>query len=330
MDRMTFAIDPSTMKLRRVGRLARRRMRIDADQLVNGRHSDGTLTVEISGLGSPVAGVPDSFEWLADRPIALVIVRSGVDGEDVAFQVGPSLRGTGQGAGVGDGAGIRYVAFCYDAAPSEVAADAPAALPVSSALPVAAASRSGRRSDARWPRRGPSPRPAATGARSSPRCSRGPRAGRRRPADVQARPAARLDRRDRARRVARAERRWPEAARLEEPDHARAVAPPRLQQLDHPLVRSADLAGQAEGDEVREVEVADAHRVGIARGAEHHLGRGPRPDPGQRRQPGVGRVARAARGSPRSGRPGRRRAGRGRPAGARRRSGGTRGTGSRR
>lgn len=143
MDRTMFAIDPNATRLRRVGRLARRRMRIEGDALVNGLHTDGTVTVEISGLGSPVAGVPDTFMWSADRPIALVIVRSGVDGEDVAFQVGPSRSGTGRGAAIGDGAGIRYVAFCYDAAPSTVSSTpvaamqaGPAAVP---AVPVAAA-----------------------------------------------------------------------------------------------------------------------------------------------------------------------------------------------
>lgn len=136
MDRTTIAIDPSPTKLRRVGRLARRRMRIEGAALTNGRHTDGTLTIEISGLGSPVAGIPDSFEWDADRPIALVIVRSGVDGEDVTFQVGPSRHGLGRGAAVGDGSGIRYVAFCYDAAPSTVA-PAPSVEPEPSAAPFA-------------------------------------------------------------------------------------------------------------------------------------------------------------------------------------------------
>jgi len=150
MDRSTIAIDPSATRLRRVGRLARRRMRIDGATLTNGLHTDGTLTVEINGLGSPVAGVPDSFEWEADRPIALVIVRSGIDGEDVAFQVGPSRFGTGRGATVDDGTGIRYVAFCYDAAPSATAvAAAPASsvAPASSpaALPVALESEPVRR-----------------------------------------------------------------------------------------------------------------------------------------------------------------------------------------
>jgi hypothetical protein len=141
MDRNLMAADPSATRLRRVGRLARRRMRIDAANLVNGLHTDGTLTVEISGLGSPVAGIPDSFEWEADRPIALVIIRSGVDGEDVDFAVGPSRHGTGRAAQVGDGSGIRYIAFCYDAAPDAVARpalEAPAPEPVAVPAPVAA------------------------------------------------------------------------------------------------------------------------------------------------------------------------------------------------
>jgi hypothetical protein len=141
MDRTTIAIDPSATRLRRVGRLARRRMRIDGGTLGNGRHTDGTLTVEINGLGSPVAGIPDSFEWGADRPIALVIVHSGIDGEDVAFDVGPRRFGTGRSAAIGDGTGIRYIAFCYDAAPGELSAlPAPAASPELSALPAPAAS----------------------------------------------------------------------------------------------------------------------------------------------------------------------------------------------
>ena len=136
MDRTSLATDPASLRLRRVGRVARRRMRIDAAELANGVHTDGTLTVEISGLGSPVAGIPDSFEWDADRPIALVIVRSGIDGEDVDFQVGPSRRGIGRGSGIGDGTGIRYVAFCYDAPVTLPVPDVPES--VAAATPVAA------------------------------------------------------------------------------------------------------------------------------------------------------------------------------------------------
>jgi hypothetical protein len=114
VNRPMIALDPTALRLRRVGRLARRRMRIDGAALRNGRHTDGQLTVEISGLDSPAAGVPQEFAWRADRPIALVIVRSGIDGDDVTFHVGPALDGVGVSA-VGDGSGIRYVAFCYDA-----------------------------------------------------------------------------------------------------------------------------------------------------------------------------------------------------------------------
>jgi len=133
MDPRTIRIDPAATRLRRVGRLARRRMRIDGDALTNGVHTDGTVTVTISGLGSPVAGVPDSFEWEADRPIALVIVRAGVDGEDVSFHVGPSRFGIAQTA-VGDGSGIRYVAFCYDAPVAAPARWIPAVKPATAAL----------------------------------------------------------------------------------------------------------------------------------------------------------------------------------------------------
>jgi hypothetical protein len=136
MNRRTITVDPVATKLRRVGRLARRRMRIDGDALRNGVHTDGTLTVTISDLGSPVAGVPDSFTWEADRPVALVIIRSGIDGEDVRFQVGPAHAGRGRGAGPGDGTGIRYVAFCYDSAPAPVAKPAPAPIVALQAIPA--------------------------------------------------------------------------------------------------------------------------------------------------------------------------------------------------
>jgi hypothetical protein len=125
----------TTHRLRRVGRIARHRLRIEEGQLANGVHTDGRLTVTISGLGSPSAGAPDTFEWQADRPIALVIVRSGIDGEDVAFAVGPMRSGRGAGASIGDGTGIRYIAFCYDAEPDT----APALVPYRSSAPAAAA-----------------------------------------------------------------------------------------------------------------------------------------------------------------------------------------------
>ena len=135
-DPLTITIDPVTTRLRRVGRVARHRMRIDGNALRNGSHTDGTLTVEIRGLGSPVAGTPDEFEWSADRPIALVIVRAGVDGDDVSFHVGPATSGVARPASAGDGSGLRYVAFCYDA-PIEAATNAtPAASPLA---PLAAA-----------------------------------------------------------------------------------------------------------------------------------------------------------------------------------------------
>jgi hypothetical protein len=126
MDRTLFQLDDTTHRFRRVGRLARRRFRLEGAELSNGSHTDGRVTVTISGLGSASAGTPDLFDWEADRPIALVIVRAGVDGDDVSFQVGPTTTGSGIGTLVGDGTGIRYVAFCYDAEPDPVAVAVPA------------------------------------------------------------------------------------------------------------------------------------------------------------------------------------------------------------
>jgi hypothetical protein len=115
MGRFVTDVDKTGQWLRRRGRRARRRMRVDGAALRNGRHTDGRLTVEIRGLGPSAAGVPETFDWVADRPIELVIVRSGIDGGDISFGLGPARSGSAGSAGVGDGTGIRYVAFCYDA-----------------------------------------------------------------------------------------------------------------------------------------------------------------------------------------------------------------------
>ena len=133
-------IDASNHRLRRVGRLARRRMRIDADHLRNGTHTDGTLSIEIAGLepsGRAGTAAPHqthrraTFAWRSDRPVALVIVRSGSDGEDVSFRTGPLEAGVIDPATLRKG-GIRYVAFCYDTEPDAVTAptgaDAPASI----------------------------------------------------------------------------------------------------------------------------------------------------------------------------------------------------------
>jgi hypothetical protein len=135
---MFLQMDDATHRLRRVGQLARRRMRIEGDELRNGTHTDGRLTVTISGLGAASAGVPDTFDWQADRPIALVIVRAGIDGDDVSFHVGPASAGRGLGTLVGDGTGIRYVAFCYDAEPDPVAVAVPARPMLPAFAPAAA------------------------------------------------------------------------------------------------------------------------------------------------------------------------------------------------
>ena len=70
----------------------------------------------------------------------------------------------------------------------------------------------------------------------------------------------------------------PDAAELEQADDPRALAAIRLQELEHPRVRAARLAGQRERDEVRQVEVADAHRVHVTERPDADLRRRPRTD----------------------------------------------------
>ncbi len=79
----------------------------------------------------------------------------------------------------------------------------------------------------------------------------------------------------------------PDPAELEEPDDPGPLSAVRLEQLEHPGIVAARLAGQRERDEVRQVEVADADRVVVAERPDADLGRGPRADPGNGRQPGV-------------------------------------------
>ena len=113
MDPSSYSVDSSNHRLRRVGRITRRRLRIEGADLANGIHTDGRLSVVISGVGAADEGRPEVFQWWSDRPVALVIVRSSADGGDVSFTKGPVRRGTGVRRR-GDG-GIKYVAFCYDA-----------------------------------------------------------------------------------------------------------------------------------------------------------------------------------------------------------------------
>ena len=113
MDSSTLRIDASKHRLRRVGRLMRRRMRIEGADLSNGIYTDGRLSVVISGIGAESAGSPSTFQWWANRPVALVIIRSGADGDDVSFETGP-VRWGNVTQRPDNGAGIGYIAFCYD------------------------------------------------------------------------------------------------------------------------------------------------------------------------------------------------------------------------
>jgi len=115
MNRLTHRFDAPNHRLRRVGQLARRRLRIEGADLSNGIHTDGQLSVVISGFDTAVDGRREMFQWWSDRPVALVIVRSGVDGDEMSFSTGPIRWGTGVRER-GDG-GLKSITFCYDIEP---------------------------------------------------------------------------------------------------------------------------------------------------------------------------------------------------------------------
>jgi hypothetical protein len=87
-------------------------LRIEGSDLRNGIHTDGRLSVVISGVGTADEGRPEMFQWWSDRPVALVIIRSSGDAGEVSFTKGPVRWGTGVRRPE-DGR-ITYVAFCYD------------------------------------------------------------------------------------------------------------------------------------------------------------------------------------------------------------------------
>ena len=111
----TFRLDAPNHRLRRVGRLVRRRLRIEAADLSNGIHTDGRLSVVISGFDTAGDGRREMFQWWSDRPVALVILRSGVNGNEMSFSTGPIRWGTGVRE-PGEG-GLRSITFCYDIEP---------------------------------------------------------------------------------------------------------------------------------------------------------------------------------------------------------------------
>jgi hypothetical protein len=115
MNRLTHRFDAPNHRLRRVGRLVRRRLRIEGADLSNGIHTDGSLSVVVSGFDAAGDGRREMFQWWSDRPVALVIVRSGVDGGDMSFSTGPIRWGTGVRE-PGD-SGLTSITFCYDIEP---------------------------------------------------------------------------------------------------------------------------------------------------------------------------------------------------------------------
>src|SRR6187402_2637248 len=74
--------------------------------------------------------------------------------------------------------------------------------------------------------------------------------------------------------------RLPRAARADQADDPLTVTRPRRQELQHPVIVDA-AARKREAHLMREVEVADAHGIGVAERADPRLGARPRPHPAQ-------------------------------------------------
>jgi hypothetical protein len=110
---MDIRADVALRQARRARKLVRRRLRIDAGSVRDGIFGDGTLTVALAVRRESDEAPGLTLDWRSDRPVALVIVRSGTGGQDVAFHVGPALAGSTV-APAADGSGLQYVAFCYD------------------------------------------------------------------------------------------------------------------------------------------------------------------------------------------------------------------------
>ena len=104
-------------------------------------------------------------------------------------------------------------------------------------------------------------------------------------ADRRQRDPHRSDGGDAARRQARAISWRDDPSDLQQPLDSATLPAVRLEQLEHARVVGPRLAGERPGDGVRDVEVADAHRVGVAEGAAHDLRGGPGTDAGKRSQP---------------------------------------------
>jgi len=105
---------------RRHARPMRRRLVLDGRHFTNGTFSDGLLTVTIQGRRTRSAGLPDTLQWRANRPVTAISIRRGVEG-DVATWIGPATSGTATGPAAADGTGVASVTFFYVTTRDELA-----------------------------------------------------------------------------------------------------------------------------------------------------------------------------------------------------------------
>ena len=82
--------------------------KLEGSALVNGAHTDGSLTVTISNLTA------NGFDWSSNIGVDSVIVKSGQAGTNL-YRYDPPAESTGDAELVTPGgSGISHITFCYD------------------------------------------------------------------------------------------------------------------------------------------------------------------------------------------------------------------------
>jgi hypothetical protein len=85
--------------------------KLEGNDLANGTHSDGTLTVTISNFAN------NQFDWESNIGVDAVFVKAGNDMHNLYEYDPEATEDTGLTAQDGSGNGISHISFCYDADP---------------------------------------------------------------------------------------------------------------------------------------------------------------------------------------------------------------------
>jgi cell division septation protein DedD len=143
--------------------------KLEGDDLSNGLHTDGTLTVTISNLTG------DTFDWSSNMGVDGVVVKGGQQGSRLYRYDPPSEVMVDTGLGVPNPAnnGISHISFCYDEeqptptlTPTPTPTPTPTATPTPTPTPTATPSPTPTSTPALTPT--PTPAPAVLGEVQEP------------------------------------------------------------------------------------------------------------------------------------------------------------------